>query len=130
MPLVNGGKTALLDAQASTVAGYYWALFTSNTTITDATVLSDLTEAAWTGYARQLVGSLNVSAISGGRAVATPVANPTFSNGSGGSQTFYVWGLVSASMSGVLLAADNLGVSTIPGGGTFTLNVSDSLTNG
>lgn len=118
--IVNGGKTFLLDLQETGLASCYWALFTSNTTITSATVRTDLTEAGWTSYARQPVSSYGASAIVGGRASVVPTF-PVFSNGSGSPVTFYVWGLVTLSSGGVLVAAENIGATSIAAGGSFAL---------
>lgn len=118
--IVNDGKLALLGYQLDALELCEWRLFTDNETITSATVLSDLTEAAWTGYMAVVVGTLNSPAIVGGRASTTPASAPVFTNGSGSGVTFYGWMLVDTSLS-KLIAATNLGATTIPAGQSVAL---------
>jgi len=120
VPIVNTGKLALLGSELPYLATCYWGLFTSNTVIGDATVLASLTEAAWTGYARQLVGPLNTPTLVSNVATSTPAANPSFSNTSGVTQSFYGWFLVDPTGL-ILLAAVNLGATSLPTGATFPL---------
>jgi len=118
--IVNDGKLQLLGFEIPSLETCYWGLFVNNWTVTSATVLADLTEAAWTGYAQVLVGTLAAPSLVSNVAVTTPVTNPTFVNSSGVSQGFYGWFLVDPSQS-ILIAAVNLGSSTIPNGGIFPL---------
>lgn len=120
--IVNTGAIKLLDSQASYLAGLSWALFTNNPTITNATVWADLTEASWTGYARVTVGTMGAAAIVSGRAQAAPVAQPSFTNTSGSAQSFFGWALIDAAAGPVLIAALNIGNTTLPDGLTYALN--------
>jgi hypothetical protein len=120
--IVDTGAIKLLDSQASYLAGLAWALFTSNTTITNATVWTDLTEAAWTGYSRATVGTMGGSSIVGGRAQAAPVTQPVFNNGSGSPQTFFGWALIDPASGPTLIAATNIGSTVIPAGLNYALN--------
>jgi hypothetical protein len=119
--IVDTGKTKLLDLQDAGLAAYKWRLFTNNFTITNATLLTDLTAAAWSGYADVTVGSVPPSTIVGTRASTVPLTPPVFSNLSLTSQTFYGWCLFDPSGAGTLIAAVNIGITTIPAGGTFAL---------
>jgi hypothetical protein len=118
--IVDTGKKALLDLQATGLSVYKWRLFTNNFTIAAGTTVGSLTEAAWTGYNPAVVGTVNAATTSGGVATSTPATNPTFSNTSGSSQTFFGWFLTDAT-GATLIAAVNLGSQTIANGGTFPL---------
>lgn len=120
--IVNTGAIKLLDGQASYLAGLAWALVTSNTTITTATVWTDLTEASWTGYSRATVGTMGGASIVGGRAQAAPVVQPIFNNSSGSAQTFFCWALIDPASGPTLIAAVNIGSTTIPDGLNYALN--------
>lgn len=119
--LVDDGVIQLLNAQITYIGGLYYGLFTTNLTIAHNTVLSTVTavEAAWTGYARQQVSSWPTPTIVSG--VASMAGNTllTFNNTSGSTQTFYGWFAVDTS-SGKLIAALNIGATTIPNGGTYS----------
>jgi hypothetical protein len=119
--IVNDGKLKLLDTQATYLAGLVWGLFTSNTTISATTAWAALTEAAWSGYARVTVGTVGASTIVAGKAVSQPTAQPSFGNSSGSTQTFFGWFLYDPSAS-KLIAAVNLGSTTIANGATFPLS--------
>jgi len=118
--IVNTGKLVLLGFQLTDLSSCLWALFTNNFTVTNATVLASLVEAAWTGYARQAVGALNAPTLTANVATTTPTTNPTFTNTSGVSQSFYGWMLLDSAGT-TLIAAVNLGANTIPDGGLFPL---------
>lgn len=118
--IVNDGKLKLLDSQATYLSGLVWGLFTNNVTILATTTFAALTEAAWTGYARATVGAVGASSIVSGKATAQPTSQPSFGNGSGSTQTFFGWFLYDAS-AGKLIAAVNLGSTTLANGGTFPL---------
>lgn len=118
--ITDVGAIALLTYQFSNLQSDVWGLFTNNVTITNSTVFANLTEAAWTGYARVTVGALNTATIVGGRASTTPTVQPTFTNGSAGGVTFYGWFLLDLS-GNILIAAVNFGSTTIPAGLTFAL---------
>lgn len=49
----NGGKLLALKILAEVYTGQKFILFTNDITLTEATVLGDLTEAAYSGYIRQ-----------------------------------------------------------------------------
>lgn len=118
--IVNDGKVQLLNAQLSYLSGLVWGLFTSNTTITDTTTFSSLTEAAWTGYSRVTAGTWQTPTIVSNKATSQPNTYPSFGNTSGSNQTFYGWFLYDSS-AGKLIAAVNLGSTTLASGGTFPL---------
>lgn len=120
--IVDTGKIRLLNAQAVFLGNCEWALYTNVATITAATVLADLTEAAWTGYARVSFGSASPPAIVGGRAQTVPSSPPVFGNSSGASQNFEGWFLVDPTGTPGLVAAVPLGTQTIPDGLTYGLS--------
>jgi len=123
--IVDQGKVPLLDAQASYLAGCYWALVAGNITPNYADVWAAFVanEAAWGGYGRQLVGTMNAAALasSNGKAVAGPVTLPTFLNTTGSPQTFFMWALIDAGAS-KLIAWTNIGATVIPAGSNYVLN--------
>jgi hypothetical protein len=88
-------------------------LFTDNETIADTTVYSDLTVAAWTGYAAVNIGTMGAAAIVGVQAKTTANTAPVFTNGSGSPVTFYGWAIVNSLGSPVLLEATNVGLQTL-----------------
>jgi hypothetical protein len=130
--IVDEGKIPLLNAQGgylSTVG--QWLLFTSNVTIVPSTTYSAVTggnEASWGGYARVSITSLPTPTVPtpGGPAVSTPTPSPVFTNTSGSTVTFYGWALVDSG--GILLAALNIGLQTLPNGQSFVLlpNITDT----
>lgn len=123
--IVDGGASALLNAQLSLLDSFLWGLFTSNTTITESTVLTDLTEAAWTGYSRQSATGWGSITLMPPRQVAVPSSNPTFSNTSGSAQSFYGWFVVDSGGT-VLIAATNIGLTSIADGTTLQLGAACS----
>ena len=85
-------------------------------------MLANLTEAAWAGYARQLVGTTLAAYDNAGEAYKFPAANPVFLNTSGVSQNFVGWFLVDPT-GAVLLGYGSLssfGV-VLPNGGRYQL---------
>lgn len=118
--ITDEGAIQLLNYQLSSLANCHFALFTNNATISNATVKADLTLAAWSGYADVVCGSLNTPTTVGGRASTSPVVQPVFSNGSGGAVTFYGWCLYD-NATGKLIAAQNVGATTIPAGTGYAL---------
>jgi hypothetical protein len=118
--IVNNGKTLLLTQELTYLSGLYWGLFTNNATITDTTTWSALTEAAWTGYARVAVGTCQTPTIVANKAVTQPNSYPSFGNTSGSTQTFYGWFLYDAT-AGELVAAVNIGSTSIANGATYPL---------
>jgi len=117
--IVNTGAIALLNAQNAFLTSLIWGLFTNNFTITLTTVKTDLTAAAWTGYA--VVSSLTFSTpvIVASKAVSYGTPNPMFGNSSGSSQTFYGWYCYTSG--GDLVAAVNIGITSLANGGTYVL---------
>jgi hypothetical protein len=118
--IVNDGKLKLLDSQDTYLAGLKWGLFATNVTILATTVFGDLTEAAWTGYARVTVGTVPASTIVAGKATTQPNTQPSFGNSSGSTQTFFGWFLLDATAT-KLVAAVNLGSTTLASGATYPL---------
>ncbi len=121
--IVNDGKLLLLDSQRTYLAGLYWGLFTNNFTIANATVLANLTAAAWTGYAAVLAGTFGAPTLVSNVAVTVPSAQPIFTNTSGSSQTFYGWYLYDTAAT-KLVAAVNVGLTTLPNGASYPLSAS------
>ena len=126
--IVNDGKLYLLELQVPDLETCFFGLFTNNFTITLSTSLSDLTEAAWSGYVQVLIGTLVGPTLSSDRAVVTPVTPIAFTNTSGSPVNFYGWFMVDAAQTR-LIAAVNVGVTTIPDGMVFNLNARVSNTN-
>lgn len=118
--IVDEGKITLLEEQVPALETYEWGLFTNNYTVVDSTVLSDLTEAAWSGYSRVTVGTLGAVTIVATRAQTIPNILPVFTNGSGSPVVIYGWFLVRPSDS-KLIAAETVGSTTIPAGQTYGL---------
>jgi hypothetical protein len=117
--IVNTGLKALLTAQLSYLSNLTWQLFTSDTTITRATVLTDLgSVASWTGYADVPAGGWGTVNIVDPRAVSVDTVLPTFDNSSGSGQTFYVVALVDV-INSTLVWAQNLGATVIADGGSY-----------
>jgi hypothetical protein len=119
--IVDGGSIALLNAQLGYLAGCIWALFTNNVPDGRTNTLAMYTEAAWAGYARVMVGALGAPILVAPRAQSQPVTQPVFSNTSGAPQTFFGWMLLDPTATS-LLAAVNLGPTTLPNGATFNIN--------
>lgn len=126
---VDGGRTKLLTAEASYLAGLKWGLFTNNISIVETNVFADLTEAAWAGYNRITVGVLTAAAIAAGRAVSQPQNPPSFGNSSGGTVTFFGWFLIDPADS-TLVAAVNVGQQNLANGGSYPLAAVFSNTDG
>lgn len=118
--IVDGGTGLLLQSQLSLLDTFLWGLFTSDTVITETTVLTDLTEASWSGYTRSPATGWDAISLQTPRQVAVPTANPSFGNTSGSAQSFHGWFVVDSG--GVtLIAAANLGPQTIADGTTLQL---------
>jgi hypothetical protein len=106
-----------LDAQiAAWGATPHLHLFTNNNTCTRDTVLGDLTEAAWTGYAAVALTTWPSAAEQGDgiHAQSTNGNAPTFLNSTAGNVTFY--GGYITDNGGDLVGAFNTGLVTIPAG--------------
>lgn len=117
-------ETGLLDLQKNDLAyleALEWGLFTANLAITATTVLADVTasEAGWTGYERAESTPWQTPAIIAGGSQTGTTSLLTFSNGSGGSVTFYGWFAVNPT-TGALVAALNIGLQTIPSTGVYS----------
>jgi len=119
--IVDLGKVELQNAQLTVLSSYWFGLFTNNWTVSSGTILSDLTEAGWTGYSRQSGGSWTSAMLVGPMAQSRAGTLPIFSNTSGGSVTFYGWFMVTLSSGGILVAAENIGSTTIPDGDVYVL---------
>jgi hypothetical protein len=119
--LTNLGAIALLNAQASYLATCHWGLYTDDDDVTLLTVLTDLTEAGWGGYARQLVGAMQAAFLNGNQAQAPPVNLPVFTNSSGALVTFSGWMLIDPT--GLILLDGGLFAvqQSIPDGAQYTL---------
>lgn len=128
--LVSGGLSNVMSFVQLNIALFWeWILFTSNTPITESTVLSDLTEANWSGYVRIPNGSNVGPIITDGIATSYPYANPTFSNTDSVPHTFYGWGMVHRP-TGVLVNAANVGPQTIAANGTVVVIADYTLQEG
>ncbi len=119
--IVDTGKVQLLSDQLAALATYQWILYDNDPTLSNATILSNLNQPVWTGYAPVTVGALGTPVIVGGRAQTIPTTFPSWTNSSGADQTFFGWGLVAVSGT-VLIAATRLGPTVIPDGLTFQLS--------
>jgi hypothetical protein len=120
------GKIQLLESQYTFLQACKWGLFTTDLTITTATVWADIVEATWTGYARVTVGTLNAAAIVGTRASTNPAVAPTFSNGDVSNKTYYGWFMVNAAGT-KLVDAVNLGLQTLLAGGVVAMMMTVAL---
>src|SRR6516164_9193450 len=100
------------QASSGAVAGpfesCYLLLFSGQPTLTADTLITDLTEAVYTGYARQAIGTLGAPYISSDGSAAQDSGVLQFQPTSSPTQTDYItgWALVSASTAGNLLAAE------------------------
>ena len=118
--IVNTGKTRLLNAQITYLNGLYFGLFTSNTTISDSTTWSSLTEASWSGYARVAANNWGTPTLVTNTAQSLSAVTPLFTNSTGSSVTFFGWFLIDTSSGGpYLIAAVNMGSTSIPAGQSF-----------
>jgi hypothetical protein len=118
--IVNTGKIKLLNQKLAYLAGLSWGLFTNNVTILNTTLWTGLTEATWGGYARVVAGTWGAPSIVSGKAVSQPNAFPSFGNTSGINQQFFGWFLLD-SADNTLVAAVNVGVTTLLPGGNYPL---------
>lgn len=118
--IVNEGKLLLQTAQLTYLGTLEYGLFVTDVPILDATVLGDLTEAAWAGYARQPAGVWAPPTLVGKKARTLAAPFPTFGNTSGVNQTFYGWFLLDP-LAVQLVAAFNQGARVIPNIRTFSL---------
>jgi hypothetical protein len=120
----DGGLLKMLDAQRTYLATLTWKLYVANTAILETTVIGDLgAEAAWGGYLAVGAGAWNTPTTVTPRAVSQEMVFPVFFNTSGVDQNFYVVALVDTAAN-VLVWANNLGLSTIPSGLSFTFSAS------
>lgn len=101
MVIPNFGKQKWLNwalvSDGSDMSDYTLMLFQNDITIADATILSDLVEADFTGYSSVDILRTNMSApfFDGDVAVSECDFVPTYSCTGGSLQTIYGWGLVS-----------------------------------
>jgi hypothetical protein len=119
--IVDEGKVRLLEEQIAALEVYQWGLASADTTIDRFTVFADLTECAFTGYARVTVGTLSAPVIVGTRAQTVPITQPSWTNGGGTDTDFFIWFLID-STDDTLVSATNIGLTTIPAGLTWLLN--------
>jgi hypothetical protein len=124
--IVNSGKLKLLTQELTYLSGLVWGLFTNNITILNTNVWTDLVEASWAGYARVTAGTWGTPTLVGGKAVTQPNTFPSFTNSSGVNQQFYGWFLLD-SATNTLIAAVNVGVTTLINGGNYPLVPSKTL---
>jgi hypothetical protein len=115
------GQILLESQQLAYLAGLEWGLFTTNLTLTQSTADATITgaEATWTGYSRQTISGWPTPVTVAGAAQSAPSGLITFTNGTGGSVTFYGW-FVWDPAAGHWVAALNTGLITIPAGASFS----------
>lgn len=106
----------LADERANRLIGSVLGLFTNNATITRDTVIGDLTEAAWLGYARRTLNNWTAEGEIGDgiHRYVQNTDSPAFLNLSGGFVTFYGYFILDAA--GNLAYATNSGLVTVPDG--------------
>jgi hypothetical protein len=120
--IVDAGVAKLLASELSYLSTLTWALFTSNTTILNTTLFTDLTEAAWTGYARVASSGWGNPTAALPRQQTVPNTMPVFNNTSAAPVTFQGWALIDTSTGPpTLIAAVNTGPLVIPPGQSFVL---------
>jgi hypothetical protein len=117
--IVNTGLITLLNSQVTYLNGLTWGLFTNNFTIAAGTVLANLTAGAWAGYAAVSGLTWSVPTIIAGKAVNSASPNPTFGNSSGSTVTFYGWYCYDGASQ--LVAAVNIGATTLANGANYVL---------
>lgn len=120
--IVDEGKIPLLDSQRTYLSTLTWILFTNNFTIAASTNLMNLTEAAWSGYARVTATTWTAPTVPtpGGAAVTNNSTLANFANSSGATVNFYGWALVDYTL-GKLIAAVNIGLQSIPDASNYIL---------
>lgn len=126
---VDDGRKLMLTNELAYIAGLQWGLFTNNIPDAETNNLASYVEAAWAGYARVTVGTMQAVSLAAGRGVSQPVTGPSFGNSSGVAQNFFGWLLIDAA-AGKLVAAVNLGSQMILNGATFPLAPVFSNTDG
>lgn len=119
--MTSNGALALLNSQGSYLATCYWGLYTSQITVLETTVLADLTEAAWAGYARQVVGTVAAPSLIAGVATALVVNLPTFQNTSPGNVFFAGWMLLDPTQTILLAGGLFEALQLIPAGAQITV---------
>ena len=123
--IVNQGLVTKLNSERTYLATLIWHLFTNNHTVAASDTTGSYTEAAWTGYASVTSLTWGVPTIVGAVALSTGSPNPSFGNSSGSSQTFYGW--YATDPGGQLVAAVNIGLTTITNGGAYVITPSTTL---
>lgn len=119
--IVMTGLLKLLDLQRTGLGGYEWWLFDNDATIVIGTVLADLNEASFTGYARQASAAWGASTSVTPRSQSVPATLPQFDNTGGSPTTIYGWALVTGDHA-TLIAAANIGATVIPAGLSLALS--------
>jgi hypothetical protein len=123
MDLVFPNQGLKEQLQRILTSGFNWRLFTNNITPTRSNVLSDFTEAIFSGYAPwfQQWTDFTLNGVSGntGYAIAPPVA---FSNSSGSDQQVYGYFVTDTGNTMVVAAARFDGAPvTIPNGSSIAV---------
>lgn len=126
--IVDEGKIALLECQYPTLVTYLWHLLATDEPVTADTVVGDLTEPVWDGYAPFPMGTLSPAVIVAGRARTSPTPLPSFDNAEAFSVTVYGYFLTDDTGL-VLIAAHNFGATVIPAGQSLALAASVTDTN-
>lgn len=121
--IVDGGAITFLNMQIASLQAYtYFFLFVNNWAPVGGGTMANITEASWTGYARQQATSWGPASFDGTRAVMACNVLPVFGNTSGSDQHFYGVGLVydDGINPEVMLWAENIGDTVVPDTGTYT----------
>lgn len=113
--IVNNGRLAFLDAQSAFNAALQLGLFDDDIPDDAANTLASYTESSFAGYARVTLGAVTAAALVGGRGQVTPVTMPVFTNAEAFDVVVYGWFLYDTT-SGDIVAAHNVGATTIPAG--------------
>ena len=96
-------------APSQHLAGSLLRLFNNNHTVTKATLLGDLTQATYPGYAAIALPALPASSVSAHVATSAPAAAVTFLCTGGGPTESEYGGYITDSTGALLLAAWNFG---------------------
>ena len=119
-------NVGLLQIAQSMVTNFWpllpWGLYPTNVTLGPGTTFGSLTEAAWTGYARQTPSGWTVNGIIANIAVQS-AGSITFTNSSGLPVTAYGYFILLVSGSNLIGVEEFSGAPvTIAAGGTLTIN--------
>ena len=119
-------NVGLLQIAQSMVTSFWptlaWGLYTNNVTLGPATTFASLSEASWTGYARQTPSGWTVNGIIANIAVSS-AGSITFTNSTGSPVTAYGYFVLMASGSNLIAIEEFSGAPvTIAAGGTLSIN--------